>query len=271
MDRSSIPDDRKRAASVVRARIAAFALPPLAFAASTVAPALAFVATTPAPALASAQEGPASVPVEGWVVDAESGAPLLGARVWVQGSAPAYTDADGFFALGMMPAGEHTLQARHLIHTPRELPIRFGDGHPRPRIALEPDPGRVEQLDEVRALLARDRRDGAQFFRLVEREELLAMSGEELYDRARTLIPYGGPCEISPNTGRCRGIDGPLLVVDDDVGGMRMRNLEGLDPASLYVVELYPDRRLVHAYTVDFIARAMERPALLFRARRTPL
>lgn len=271
MDSSPIRDAFRRVPSTLSARVAALASPAAARVAALVSPALALVAALAVPAAGIGQEAPPSVPIEGWVVEAETGAPLLGAEVWVRGSAPAYTDGDGLFSLGTMPAGEHELRARHLTHEPRELAVRFGDGHPRPRIALEPDSGRVEQLDEVRALLARDRRDGAQFFRLVEREELLAMSGEELYERARTLIPYGGPCEISPNTGRCRGIDGPLLVVDDDVGGMRMRNLEGLDPASLYVVEMYPDRRLVHAYTVDFIARAMESPALLFRARRTPL
>jgi hypothetical protein len=219
---------------------------------------------------AAAQDAAPSAPVEGWVVDAGTGAPITGAEVWAQGSAPAYTDADGFFSLGTMPAGERTLRAEHLTHAPRETALPFGEGHPRPRIALESDTAKARRLGDVRTMLRRDRRRGAQFYRVVERDELLTMSAEELHARARTLIPFGGPCELAPNTGRCLGSDGPLLVIDDDIAGMRMRHLEGLEPASLYVVELFPDRRLVHAYTVAFIARAMDSPALLLRARRTP-
>jgi hypothetical protein len=165
---------------------------------------------------AAAQDAAPSAPVEGWVVDAGTGAPITGAEVWAQGSAPAYTDADGFFSLGTMPAGERTLRAEHLTHAPREIALPFGEGHPRPRIALESDTAKARRLEDVRTMLRRDRRRGAQFYRVVERDELLTMSAEELHARARTLIPFGGPCELAPNTGRCLGSDGPLLVIDDD-------------------------------------------------------
>lgn len=227
------------------------------------------VALASAPAAAQQQPTP-NVPVEGWVVDSLNGWPIVGAEVWVQGSAPVYTDENGFFSLGTMPAGEHVLRVRNLTHTPREFAAPFGEGHPRPRIALEPDSARADQLRETVGMMARERRRGGQYFRVIERDELLTLSGEELHSRARTFLPFGGRCERSPNTGACIGSTGPLIVLDDDIAGAPLRRIESLDPRSLFVVELYPDRRLAHAYTLDFIARAMESPALLLRARRTP-
>ncbi len=222
-------------------------------------------------ASAAAQQTPPSVPVEGWVVDADLGEPIAGARVWTVGSEPVYTDSTGRFDLGALPAGERTLEVTDLTHAPLDTTLAFGEGHPRPRLALQSDSARVRKLESVDTRLQLDRRSGAQFHRVIERRELLGLTGKKLYERARTEIPFGGPCELSPISGRCRGIDGPLLVVDDEIGGRRMADLEDLHPPSLYVVELYPDRRLVHAYSVDFIARAMDEPSLLLRARRVPL
>jgi hypothetical protein len=219
---------------------------------------------------ARAQELAPSAAVQGWVVDADLGEPLPGARVWVAGAEPAFTDADGFFDLGALPAGERALHVTHLGYAPLNAAVTFGGGHPRPRLALRPDSARARELASVRTRLSLDRRRGGEFVRIIERPELLELTGERLYERARGVIPFGGPCDRSPFSGRCQGVDGPLLVVDDDIGGRRMADLEQLDPRALYLVELYPDRRFAHAYTVEFIARAMAQPALLLRARRVP-
>lgn len=226
----------------------------------------------PTPVAAAAQEDPAamSAPVQGWVVDAEYGQPLPGVEVWVVGAEPTFTDADGLFDLGRMPGGERIVHVRGLTHVPLEQAVTFGGGHPRPRLAIQRDTVRERKLASVDTRLRLDRRRHQQFFRTIERDSLLLLSGRELQTEARSLIPYGGPCELSPNTGRCRSSDGPLLIVDDEVGGARLDQISSLNPAELYLVEFYPDRRFVHAFTVGFIARAMEQPALILRARRVP-
>ncbi len=158
----------------------------------------------------------------------------------------------------------------HLRYAPVDTAVTFGGGHPRPRIALRPDSARAAKLASVEERLRLDRNRGGQFHREIARAELLGMTGEDLHRRARATIPFGGPCDLSPITGRCRTLDGPMLVVDDDIGGRRLADMADLDPPSLFLVELYPDRRLAHAFTLDFIARAMDQPALLLRARRVP-
>ncbi|MEN8375341.1 MAG: carboxypeptidase-like regulatory domain-containing protein [Gemmatimonadota bacterium] len=220
------------------------------------------------PAVLSAQQVPPSVPVEGWVVGAQEGAPVLGARVWTTGAEPAYTDADGHFSIGALPAGERTLHVTHLTYADLEQKVTFGGGHRRPRLAIELDTVRVRKLREVDRRLYLDRRRFGEFVRLRERAELLDMSGEELLREARLVIPFGGPCERDPLGQRCQVRDGPVVALDDDPGVRRLREMSSLDPHGLYLVELYPDRRFAHAYSVDFIARAMERPGLLIRSRR---
>lgn len=228
------------------------------------------LASLAAAAPAAAQKLPPSVPVQGWVVDADLGEPIPGARVWTVGSEPYHSDRTGQFDLGELPAGERQVRVTHLTYAPLDTVVAFGEGYPRPRLELRSDSARARRLASVDTRLELDRRAGGQFHRVIERPELLELTGQELHERARGMIPFGGPCELSPFSGRCSGIDGPLLVVDDEIGGRRMADIAELDPASLYLVELYPDRRLVHAYSVDFIARAMDQPALLLRARRVP-
>lgn len=66
-------------------------------------------------------------PLRGTVTDAETGAPIVSARITVKGgSAGTYTNADGKFSF-TVPSGAITLDVRRIGYAPKTVPVGADD------------------------------------------------------------------------------------------------------------------------------------------------
>ncbi|MFB6285308.1 MAG: TonB-dependent receptor [Candidatus Bipolaricaulia bacterium] len=158
-----------------------------------------FVAFLAAPSSATAQS---TGTVTGRVTDAETGRPLPGVNVIVEGTddgSPRGTSTgpQGRFTLGPLPTGTHTIQARYVGYTPRsrEVDISAGDTA-RVAFALSP---RTVGMEAVEVTARRRAREAAEKIQQAEIQEANPRdAGELLRNMSGTSAVRRGPIGLDP-------------------------------------------------------------------------
>jgi hypothetical protein len=222
---------------------------------------------------ASVAQDSTRVTVRGRVVDAEIGAPLVGARVLLEGiGGGVLTDESGLFGLTIPSLPRFWLRVNQLGY--REKVVAFsGDQTDEVlTIELEVDPVVLEGLDVVVARqglqvvlerMERRRRGYAGSVRTIPPERFLSSAAAHSFDLIRNSLPTSVPCRTADGEDLCvrrRGQEYVAKVCIDDVrawGGAG--ELFHLDPDELFSVEIYDWGRLILVYTRRYMERAMTR------------
>jgi len=196
--------------------------------------------------------------LKGIVVDATTGAPLIGVWVGIEGSrSSAYTDRDGRFAIRGIRTRGFTLSAGQLGYTDASVEIADVSDEPI-RIALKPDPILLEGIRVVSNRLAARRNAIATSVRAWDADQLVTSSSFDAYDFLRTRL-YTTPCPRYSFSSVCvlrRGsVVVPQVYVDDApyIGGFDV--LLGWDMQSLYAIEVIGSGLQVRVYTKNFAER----------------
>ena len=137
-----------------------------------------------AAALPAAAQGPGSVLVQ--VLAAESGAPLAGAQVRIDGVGRGATDARGIVRVTGLAPGRHRLEVGALDRESREFPLQVGGAEETEvEVSLAPTAVRIAGVSGVAA--ARPRTPGLRgFYERMERGTSGYFVGREEIDRSQT-------------------------------------------------------------------------------------
>lgn len=208
-------------------------------------------------------EGPALL---GRVIDSDTGTPLLGAFVHLQGEAwGVITDDDGRFRLPRLPNGLLSVMVEQLGYVELVQTVQFEDGGASLFFALTPDPILLEGIEVVMDRFERRRRAYAHASQLLDREELVNSSAFDLLDliQSRSLLnPIACPAsEIEWTCAMVRGQIRPLSVYVDEFpfwGGFDFLSM--VQPHELHMVEIYYSRGQVRVYTEAYMERIGRRP-----------
>lgn len=208
----------------------------------------------------SAPNEDGQIRILGQVVDARTGAPLVGARVsvvdadWVS-----ITNREGRFVLQGIGPGVHIVRVEHLgYHTLGVETEAAAAGDPM-RIAIEPDPILLEGLEVVTRRFERRRRVTG--VRVVEFDsEQLATTG---YFSTGDLLAARIPAQ------RTRCTDGgfeciywrggtvrPTVYIDEAPMLDGWNALENYSPHEFHMIEVYYRGVHIRAYTHAFMERA---------------
>lgn len=229
------------------------------------------------PAAAEAQSDAATDTLRGFVRDANTGAPLSGARVRLpdlrQGM---LTDEVGRFAFGNIARGVHLVTVEGYGYGPAELRVDMSTGTSTLAVFdLLPLPVMLDGLEVVTERLQlmetrlRSRRRAAPFSaRAFEQERLLRSPARDLLDFLAieaSLLPTS--CGGRASDGWCvmrrgRAVQ-PKVYIDEApvIGGLDQ--LATYRPHELHLVEVYSSGLEIRAYTHRFMERMARRPVLL--------
>lgn len=208
------------------------------------------------------------VVLRGYIVDAEGSERVAGAQVMSPLSERvALTDTLGAFEIPFIADSEYELMATAIgYHTVR---VRLGPEAEERLIAIELP--RDEQMAGPLATLAerieeRRRLRRTRRLEVVESPTLAASTAETAYDMLKELTS-AQPCRGLRSL--CRlGREVGLCVDDAPLNG-GARDLEALDPADLWLVELYNEGRDIRIYTRWFIDNTLRTRE--GRLRRNPI
>lgn len=172
--------------------------------------------------------------IEGFVRDAESGAPLAGALVTVLGARRgATTHGDGSFHIAGLPAGVHTVRVERLGYRTRTLEVSTEGGGVLLVIELESSPMDISGLVVTGALTERA---AAEALRPVN-----VLSGQDLQRRLQGTVaatlksePGVAVTSMGPATARpvIRGLSGDRVLMLEDGGRSGDMSSTGSDHAS---------------------------------------
>ena len=202
----------------------------------------------------------------GRVIDADTGTPLLGAFVHLQGEAwGVITDDDGWFRLPRLPNGLLSVMVEQLGYVELVQTVRFEEGGAALHFALTPDPILLEGIEVVMDRFERRRRAYAHASQLLDRETLVNSSAFDLVDLIQSrsfLNPIPCPAsEIESTCAMVRGRIRPLSVYVDEFpfwGGFDFLSM--VQPHELHMVEIYYSRGQVRVYTEGYMERIGRRP-----------
>jgi hypothetical protein len=231
-----------------------------------------------ATALAAQDRADASdeVVLRGVVRDALSGAPLLGARVYLPGRrAGTLTDSLGFFSLDGVEVGyqELTVEQYGFDGIIAELAVRPG----MMPIALELNPKPVmldgisvvsDRLQMMQARLESRRKSVATATRAFELERLMTSASLDLMEFLRfesglRLTACGGRRISSLCLFRRGQWVEPRIFIDEVPAFGGMDQLASYRPHELYLIEVYGSGLEIRAYTHHFMERMARRPIAL--------
>jgi CarboxypepD_reg-like domain len=196
--------------------------------------------------------------LSGIVVDAMTGAPLIGVWVGIDGSrSDAYTDRDGRFAIHGIRTRAFTLVAEQLGYKDASVDIAEVNDQPI-RIELKPDPVLLEGIKVVSNRLAARRNAIATDVRAYDADQLVGSASFDAYDFLLSRL-FTAPCPRASFSSVCvrrRGsVIVPQIYVDDApyFGGFDV--LLGWDMTSLYSIEVIASGAQVRVYTKAFAQR----------------
>lgn len=221
------------------------------------------------PAWAAAQ---ARGTLSGQVTDRDTGQPVVGAQVLVQGTAlRATTNAQGRFTIADVPAGSRTLVVVRPGYRQATRTVAVGGGPVEVAIALEPDPLGLEELVVVGYGEAR-RREVAGAVATVRGEEIAQRQAPNLETALQGQVPgvlvqlNSGTPGAAP-TVRIRGVaslsasSAPLYVVDGvpivtgnysqvngTFGGQDIDALSDLNPNDVESIQVLKDASAAAIY-----------------------
>ncbi len=228
--------------------------------------ALALAIGTAVPAHAQTPK-PARVTVTGTVLDAATGAPLVGAAVTLQRAGKtAWTDDHGRFTVTKVEPGEESLAIEQLGYKDGQLGIQVAETAGPVVARLQPDPVLLKGLAVVARRLRTRPEAMYMSVRAFDERDLALTAGWSVADALRgrgAVIPmtcrWGGyGCIWS------RGQVLPMRVWLDDMrlfGGMD--ELETIPVSDLYRVEVYERGRYVQVFTKNWALRAARHPSTL--------
>lgn len=227
---------------------------------------LAVLVCTAPRAEAQQEEAEIAGTIAGRIVDAESGRPLFGALVTIEGTdRGVLSDAEGRFSLSRMLAGEHEIMVAQLGYDTLRIGAITG-GDPL-RLALDPNPVLLEGIRVVTDRFRRRRNAVATSVRAFDREQLLVSASSdarEFVSRNAGLVPTSCLGFASPTPcAWVRGRPQPIRVYIDDnptVGGLD--HLAMYQPHELYLVEVFAGGRHIRAYTNWYMSHAASRKLL---------
>ena len=220
------------------------------------------LATDGSPIAAQDETSTKSGEVVGVVVDAGTGAPLVGAFVSLgESDWGLFTNQDGRFRLGEIAIGPHSIAIEHLgyrtIQTMVDATARSGDPV---RLLMQPDPILLEGLEVVSDRFRNRRRGAATPVRTFELDVLSTSPSSSLRDflNVRAMAALF-PCEgrYSDTCVMDRGRRAESLVYFDEVPLLDgWSYLDTFAPHDLYMVEVYGGGRHIRAYSRFFMERA---------------
>jgi len=230
-------------------------------------------------ASARAQETkPVRRALAGIVVDSATGKPLTGAVVDL-GKREVVTDSTGRFRFPDVAEGAITLSAWQLGYGDRDLPLTVGAGTEPVRIALAPDPVRLQAIT-VMADRFKSRRNSVPYSVQAYDRKVLLGSGEF---NMRDFLEYHGGMMARDCTGGERSLStiafGAAFPMFASGGGLcvlvRGRWLEpevwiderpafsdelmNYAPAEIFMVEVYGRGRMIRAYTDWWVEKGGKR------------
>lgn len=198
----------------------------------------------------------------GQVVDANTGTPLLGAFVHLQGDLRGVlSDKDGTFVLTGVPKGIRSVAAEQLGYAHLVQTIQVGEENENLVLAMTPDPILLEGIEVVMDRFERRRRATAVSSRVFERDDLLnspAIDALEFIEKRSFFRTF--PCRGTHSESQCalvRGRVGPVSVYVDEMPFLDgLAYLRMLQPYELHRVEVYGGGRHIRVYTEGFLERA---------------
>ncbi|NNF13033.1 MAG: carboxypeptidase-like regulatory domain-containing protein [Gemmatimonadetes bacterium] len=205
-----------------------------------------------------------SFEVTGQVVDAESGAGLVGAWVGLHETEwGALTDDDGRFRIPDVTPGTLELEIEQLGYETRSWKGTVANGDALIVIDLEAKPVLLEGLKVVSDRFRSRRNAAATSVYAFERDDLATSTARD----ALEFVEYRAVAPMTSCNGnrgdRCLVVRGrvvePVVYVDEMplLGGLAY--LETFRPWELHMIEVYAGGRHIRAYTPRFMERAAER------------
>ncbi len=215
------------------------------------------------PAVLMAQDRIDNPPLVGKVVDAETGAPLLGAWVGpVNQDWGTYSKDDGSFLLPRVYSGAAYYEVSMLGYESLLVELTPGETF---QIALSPDPIALEGIRVVADRFKRRRNAFPYSVRAIERDQLLANASTDMVDFVRgragvRVVPCPRALSYQFECVMRRGRAQAMTVCLDEMpyyGGVN--GLRDMHPHEFALVEVFARGAHVRLYTPDFMARAGRR------------
>jgi hypothetical protein len=212
-----------------------------------------------ASAPAAAQQSDDRVSVVGRVVDSAEGRPVHGARVEIPRlGISTTTDPAGEFRLPRIRAGTHRFQVERIGYVANRQEITLAPGDSLVVIPLLARPMLLEGLTVSADRLARRRERFGMLAQTVSREQIQVSSALNVVDlvTTRTGLRVRG-CEMDDSVCEyvIRDLEVPAIsiYVDDQPvpGGIRM--LQAYSSKDLYLVEFFPNGKMLRLYTVWYV------------------
>jgi hypothetical protein len=215
--------------------------------------------------IAHAQDAPGAG-IRGRVIDALSGAPLIGAYVEITGTEHStYTLADGAFFLPIIPAGEVSVTASQLGYTDLTATVTFEAGQIL-QFELDPQPIILEGIQVHQDRLEQRRHAAPVATSAFGRETIALSSATSAFDfieRQTNVTTI--PCDRGP-AWTCVVSRGqrvlPRVYIDERPG--TLEELRAYPVTEIYTIETY-GRAHIRAYTIaymDRVAKGRERLGL---------
>lgn len=216
---------------------------------------------------AAAQEDarPAPGDVEGRVVDAATGAPVVGAWVRVEHPRRAVVSGeDGGFVIPRLPAGEHAVAVGRLGYQDRDTTLVVREGGGRLEVALQAGAVALEAITVQTDRLAARARSTASSLREFGPDELAASpaTNAEEFIRGRAGL-VSAECGIgrlaSAGPNDCVRVRGsalaPCIIVDERPSAGGWAELAMLWPQELHRIDVLAGGAVIQAYTAQYVER----------------
>ena len=229
-----------------------------------------------------AQQSTENMKVHGYVVSALTGEPIPFADVRIDRlGLVAITDDEGYFQLGFVKPGVYRIAAQQLGYVLMEAVLDI-DEETSILIELDADPILLDEIAVTFHRLAARRAAAPFSFTTFDHTFLLnssAFDAEQFVRRYAPLLlnirrqpvdrPFtdGGPlfmlggvedrgrAILSPLSGQGAGPGDTKVFIDGWPRSYELERLQDFSPDDFYVIEIYDQGRIVHAYTSRFIER----------------
>ncbi len=216
----------------------------------------------PAVGVAAQEADAAAGEVVGVVVDAETGAPLLGAFVSLAGEDwGSVTDAQGRFRLTEVFPGRIELTVAQLGYEDLEQEAVAGPGMAPLVLPMKPKPILLKGLRVVTDRFRWRRNAAAVSVWTLDREDLVGSTDDNALDflaaRRGLIRARCGGGSLGTECLFIRGrVRAPVVYVDETpvLGGLDY--LASYQPHELYMVEIYGAGTQIRVYTTQYMARA---------------
>lgn len=206
-----------------------------------------------------ASEADAPDALVGTVVDAETGAPLAGAFVLMDGYGwGTLSAADGSFTLPGVGTGQANLMVEQLGYIPLQQNVVVKEGGEAVVLRVQPDPVILAGITGVIDRLEQRRASAATSSWVFDRKDLVVNVGFDAlaFLESRTPIQLF-PCNAGSECAYVQGRVVPVSIFVDEMpflGGMTF--LQAHQPFELQRIEVFAGGRHIRIYTEDFLKRA---------------